>query len=1239
MTNRLQHDNSATPSANPQDSEDNLRRFVQYAPVSLAMFDRNMHYIAASQRWVEVHQFESVEAIVGRSHYEVFPELPDRWRQVHQRGLAGETQKCDEDCFTLADGSLQWERWEVQPWRTESGEIGGIIILTEDIGDRKRAEEALQAANQRVLTAWESMTDAYLTLDREWRIIYANQAAVHAIRSLVHLEPEAFMGKSHWDVFPWCVGQPVEQEYRRAMAEQIAVHLEVLYEPTGNWFETHAYPSEAGLGVYFRDISDRKQAQEALRNSEAQLRQLADAMPQQVWITDADGQTQYVNQQWVDYTGLTLAQSQDISAAAQVIHPDDRDRVSTSWRNCLATGSLYQAEVRFKRSSDDSYRWFLSRAIPIHNQQGQNVQWFGTNTDIDDFKRTEAALQESESRLSLAIDSAGMATWDINMQTGVGIWSQSHYPMLGHEPQSSGEATFEMWHSCVHPDDLEQVMQAIDYAQQTRSLYSPEYRILRADTGEVRWLKAFGRFVDDERQGLRFIGVLFDESDRKQAEIALQDSQAIIQQQLLEIEAIYETAPIGLVILDTDLRFQRINQRLAEINGHSIEAHLGRTIREILPDLADTVEPLLRQVLETGEPLLNVEVIGETKARPGVQRTWLEDWFPLKGADGRSIGINIVVHEITDRKQAELEREQHLANERRYNEQLQGLTTASLAINSALSVQEVLQVITDQAAAIVGSHQSVTSLTIDHNWAQAITAVYLSDKYAQWRDYDELTDGTGIYACVCHLNRPMRMTQAELETHPHWKSFGKEAGKHPPMRGWLAAPLVGREGQNIGLIQLSDKFEGDFTATDEAVLVQLAQMASIALENARLYEAEQQAREQAQAANRIKDEFLAVLSHELRSPLNPILGWSKLLQTGRLNETQTQQALSTIERNAKLQAELIEDLLDVSRILQGKLNLNIAPVSLSTTIEGAIETVRLAAEAKSISIQAHLDPHVGQVSGDATRLQQVVWNLLSNAVKFTPQGGRVEVRLEEFAIRNSQFAIPNSELRIANYARLTISDTGIGISSDFLPYVFDYFRQEDGKTTRKFGGLGLGLAIVQHIIELHGGTVQADSLGEGQGATFTVMLPLMRLPAAAESDRPAAELLNLNGVQILVIDDEADSREFVAFVLEQAGAKVITATSAVEGLDALRRSTPDLLLSDIGMPDLDGYMLMRQVRSLPPDQGGKTPSIALTAYAGDFNQQQALEAGFQQHLAKPIEPEKLLAIVGRLVHSSPSRST
>ncbi|MDZ8187408.1 MAG: ATP-binding protein [Nostoc sp. ChiSLP02] len=389
-------------------------------------------------------------------------------------------------------------------------------------------------------------------------------------------------------------------------------------------------------------------------------------------------------------------------------------------------------------------------------------------------------------------------------------------------------------------------------------------------------------------------------------------------------------------------------------------------------------------------------------------------------------------------------------------------------------------------------------------------------------------------------------------------------------------------------------------------------------------EERQRAKEVAETANKIKDEFLAIVSHELRSPLSPILGWAKLLKNRSLNAAATARAVETIERNAQLQAQLIEDLLDISRILRGKLALNLETVNLVSTIEAALETVQLAAEAKSIQINLHFGKGIVQIKGDSSRIQQIVWNLLSNAIKFTPVGGQIEVYLEEI---NSQ-------------VQLQVSDNGKGISPEFLPHVFEYFRQADSGTNRSHGGLGLGLAIVRQLVELHGGTVLAQSKGEGHGATFTVSLPPLQQSLESQSENsnglqnpyPLSVLYgSLQGIRLLIVDDDADTREFLAFLLEQQGASVTVAASAKEALAAIMESKPDLLLSDLGMPEVDGYTLIRKIRAMPADLGGDIPAIALTAYAAETTQKHVFAAGFQLYVSKPADPSKLIAAIVALV--------
>lgn len=406
-----------------------------------------------------------------------------------------------------------------------------------------------------------------------------------------------------------------------------------------------------------------------------------------------------------------------------------------------------------------------------------------------------------------------------------------------------------------------------------------------------------------------------------------------------------------------------------------------------------------------------------------------------------------------------------------------------------------------------------------------------------------------------------------------------------------------------------------------AFVLDLTDRKQMEQEREQLLKRERSAREDAESANRIKDEFLAVLSHELRSPLNPILGWAKLLRSRKFDQKTIDKALETIERNALLQTQLIEDLLDVSRILRGQLTLKVQPVNLISTLTASLETVSLAAEAKSIHIETRFDEGGSPVAGDLIRLQQVFWNLLSNAVKFTPANGQIQIILS----------------LVDSMALIQVKDTGKGIAPVFLPYVFEYFRQEDGGTTRSFGGLGLGLAIVRYIVEQHGGSVMAESPGEGLGSTFTVYLPLMSVvPAQTVTTHPPEEPMeNLQGLRVLLVDDEPDLLELAAFTLEESGAQVTACANATEALTTLNQSLYDLLVCDIGMPDIDGYMLMRQVRAFPPKLGGNIPAIALTAYASELDRQQALLARFQLHLSKPIEPDRFIQAIAKLLQPSP----
>ena len=473
------------------------------------------------------------------------------------------------------------------------------------------------------------------------------------------------------------------------------------------------------------------------------------------------------------------------------------------------------------------------------------------------------------------------------------------------------------------------------------------------------------------------------------------------------------------------------------------------------------------------------------------------------------------------------------------------------------------------------------------------------------------------------------------------------------VESYIGTPLLDSTGAVLGILGVLDTKHFENVQLAESLLTIFATRASTELERSRAEEErnellvrEQAAREQAELANRMKDEFLAVVSHELRSPLNPILGWSRMLLSRKLNPVTTTKALEAIERNAKLQAELIEDLLDVSRMMRGKLSLQVCAVNLRQPIEAAIETVQLAAEAKNIKIEKFIDSSTNLISGDANRLQQILWNLLSNAIKFTPEGGEVKISLD-YSANATKGNISNGSqkksLMVNSYAQITVSDTGKGISAEFLPYVFERFRQADHATTRSQTGLGLGLAIVRHLVELHGGTVDVDSAGEGLGATFTVKLPLMQVqPQAnnselileANGNKVIMDIPTLNGLQVLIVDDEEDTRFLLTVALENYGAKVTAVASATEALVAVQQLMPDVLVSDIGMPNEDGYTLIRKIRELDPEKGGKIPAAALTAYARSEDSQKAIALGFQKHIAKPVEPAELVAVIASLAKAN-----
>jgi PAS domain S-box-containing protein len=767
-----------------------------------------------------------------------------------------------------------------------------------DASNSVRSSDEQQLSAQQLLITLESISDAFLSLDHDWRLTYLNPQATR----LLNRRSEDLIGKSIWEAFPEAVGTVFEQEYRRAVAEQITVSFEAFYPPLNSWYSVRAYPTTSGLAVYFQNVTERKQTEASLAQTNSILRSMVDGTADVVFVKDLQGRYVVANlaAEWLGTTVEAMLGRTDL----ELFSPEVWQQIQHTDRQVMETGDsiVYEEEV----PKQGKLRSLLTAKYPWRDANGTILGVIGISRDISDRKQHEETLHRSEERY--------------------------------------------------------------------RSLFES---------------------IDE---GFCIIELLFDEHNR----------------------------PIDYRFVETNPAFERHT---------GLEQALGKTARQLLPDLEEHWFEIYGNVALTGEPY-------RFEQGSDVMNRWF-DVFAFRFGQPEQRKVAIRFKDISERVRAEAERDQVLERERA-------------------------------------------------------------------------------------------------------------------------------------------------------------------------------ARAEAEQANRIKDEFLAVLSHELRSPLNPILGWTKLLQSGRLDAAKTEEALSTIERNAKLQSQLIEDLLDISRIMRGKLSLNSEPTDLALVISAAAETVYLAAEAKQIQIQMSLEPTVTLISGDPGRLQQVVWNLLSNAVKFTPEHGRIDIQLTQ----------------VGHQAQLQVIDTGKGIRPDFLPFVFEYFRQEDGSTTRKFGGLGLGLAIARQIVEMHGGTISASSAGEGRGATFTVRLPLLH---SAHSDPVRSlnstasspeDLTPLVGIRALIVDDDADARELLTFLLEVNGAMVTTADSAVQALHLIEQSRPDILLSDIGMPDMDGYTLLRTIRQ--SEKNRSIPAIALTAYAGDLDRQQAIQVGFHHHVTKPIDPDTVTAIVLKL---------
>ncbi|MBD2490924.1 PAS domain S-box protein [Aulosira sp. FACHB-615] len=939
----------------------------------------------------------------------------------------------------------------------------------------------------------------------------------------------------------------------------------------------------SGMVAMLTDITERKHSEailaqeQAKRDREGQLlRAMLDILPVGVVIADVQGKFIEVNpaikaiwgenapclddpSQYHEYKGWWADTGKPIAA-----HEWTLARV-------LATGETVIGEEIDIESFDGKRKTILNSAIPIRDEIGAIIHAVAVNVDITERKHSEAKLRQSE-----ALAKARAEELETIMETvPAAVWiaqdphchqmtvNRSAYKLMRLEPGSIMTATPASgeypWPFKIQKNGQDVPLHELPMQQSgaTGQEMEGEFEFVFGED-DVQYIYGKTAPLRDSVGKIRgVIGAFLDITEHKRNEEALRQKQEWL-------DLAQSVGKIGSFEWHIPTNVNIWSKELEAIYGLQ-PGEFGRTYEAwkqwIHPDdLAKTHADIVNS-LTTGQFFTDFRVVW----RDGSIH-WLHArakvYYDREGKPLRMVGVNV---DISDRKQAEEALKQ---SESRLRQLLE-----SSIIGIIEAEPDKITFANDAFLQMLGYTQE-DLLAGKLRWQNMTPPEY--------RELDQAKVEEVFVSGVCT---------------PFEKEYIRKDGSRVPIL--LGATLLTR-----------------YPFRWVCFILDLTERKQAEAERVQALERERAARIELEKANRMKDDFLAIVSHELRSPLNPILGWAKLLKSRRLDAAKTTQALETIERNAKLQARLIDDLLDVSRILRGKLSLNICTVDLVTCLEAALETVRLAAESKSIPLQTDFAVSALPVAGDPNRLQQIIWNLLSNAVKFTPEGGRVEVRLET----------------VGNSAQIQVTDTGKGISAEFLPFVFERFRQADEVTTRKFGGLGLGLAIVRHLVELHGGSVQVTSPGENLGATFTVQLPLIVAAAETLPNYPLIENTpNLQGVQIVIVDDDVDTLNLLTFLLEQYGATVQAVNSAPDALQAIAQTQPDLLLSDIGMPTMDGYMLIEQVRKTT--SASILPAIALTAFAGEANSQKIISAGFQRHLTKPIEPAELAAVIAGLIYS------
>lgn len=1048
--------------------------------------------------------------------------------------------------------------------------------------------------SQRWLVTLASIGEGVIVTDAEARVAFLNPIA----EALTGWSLDDALSHPSAEVFAIAdeeSGEPIQSPVARVLETGSFVALAdhpvlTARDGTRRPIDASASPIRDGNGgttgvvLVFRDVTERRALEWKLEQSRRELQDFVENATMGLHWVGPDGTIHWANQAELDLLGYS--REEYLGHNITEFHADPP--VIQDILDRLTRGEKLQDYEARMRCKDGSIRYVLINSSVLFDE-GRFVHTRCFTRDVTEQRQAAEALRESESRLTAIVEQSPLGIGLVDRQ---GEWVVSNERMRALFPRkipSRDPERARCWRawredgSVLEPEDWpgaralrgEAVSPGIEF------LYTTE-------DGRETWMRvATSPFLDQEGNVTGAICVVQDIHAVKQGEAALRESET-------RFRTLAETIPQLAWYANADGYITWYNRRWYEYTGTTPEQMEGWGWQRVHdPEVLLQVLERWRRSIATGEPF---DMVFPLRGADGVFRPFLTRVMPLKDSAGRvaqwfgtntDITAQQAIQEATDRR----------------SEQLRRLAEVATRLNAAPDIASAMSLVTEEARTLIGAHQSVVGFTINHNWAQTVNTVSLSEKYAAWRAYDAPPDGTGIYAEVCRRNRPMRLTQAELLAHPLWRGFGRETGKHPPLRGWLAAPLVGRDGRNMGLLQLSDKYEGEFTEDDEAMLVQLAQMASVAVENARLVE-------DLRAAGKAKDDFLAMLAHELRNPLSPMSTATQILKLRSGGEAVIQQQCEVLERQTRHLSRLLDDLLDVSRITRGKITLERAVFDLREIVRHALETSRGLIEERGHRVQLSQPDAPVKVAGDEVRLEQIVTNLLNNAAKYTDPGGQLWVTLTE----------QQSE------ALLSVRDTGQGIAKELLPRIFDLFQQGDRALDRSQGGLGVGLTLVKRLAELHGGSVEVHSDGPGQGTEFLVHLPCVSLlpspPEAAETElSPGNGSVGVAYHRVMVVDDLVDNRETLAELIRLWGYEVRTAPDGAAALELARTYRPEVVLLDIGMPGMNGYEVATRLRQDPRLQ--PLYLIALTGYGRSEDVERARAAGFDQHLTKPVDTEGL----------------